>query len=166
MLSRTLIHIDNQLMAVEIERKYLVRGEEWRGLAAPVKYAQGYLVSDEGRTVRVRIAGDSGFLTIKGKSEGMSRKEFEYPVPLKDAEEMLLLSKTPVIEKKRSRIEFEGKIWEVDEFEGKNKGLIMAEIELKSEDEYFEIPPWIGEEVTGDPRYFNSYLSENPFNEW
>jgi adenylate cyclase len=153
-------------MAIEIERKYLVNGEEWRELALPVQYAQGYLVADEIRTVRVRIAGDSGFLTIKGKSGGMSRQEFEYPIPLDDARELLLLSKIPVIEKKRTRIEWGGKIWEVDEFEGKNKGLIMAEIELNSEDENFTIPPWIGKEVTGDLRYFNSYLSQNPYTEW
>lgn len=153
-------------MAIEIERKYLVRSGEWKELAMPVQYSQGYLVADEGRTVRVRIAGNSGFLTIKGKSEGMSRKEFEYPIPLTDARELLLLSKIPIVEKKRYRIEWEGKIWEIDVFEGRNEGLILAEIELKSEDEQFSIPPWIGEEVTGDLRYFNSYLSQNPYEEW
>jgi adenylate cyclase len=153
-------------MSIEIERKYLVKGEEWRRLADPVQYVQGYLVSDEKRTVRVRIAGNSGFLTIKGKSVGMSRKEFEYPIPLDDARELILLSKIPIVEKKRSKIEWEGKIWEVDEFEGQNKGLILAEIELKSEEERFTIPPWIGVEVTGDIRYFNSYLSQNPYMEW
>ena len=153
-------------MAIEIERKYLVKGEGWRELADPVQYTQGYLLADERRTVRVRIAGKSGFLTIKGKSEGMSRKEFEYTIPLEDAQEIMQLSGIPIIEKKRSRIEWEGKIWEVDEFEGKNTGLILAEIELKAKDEYFSIPPWIGEEVTGDLRYFNSYLSQNPYMEW
>jgi len=153
-------------MAIEIERKYLVKGDEWREIGVPVQYAQGYLLADEEITVRVRIAGDSAFLTIKGKSEGMSRKEFEYPIPLDNSHELLLLSKIPIIEKKRSRIEWEGKIWEVDEFEGKNKGLILAEIELKSELETFSIPPWIGEEVSGDIRYFNSYLSQHPFTEW
>jgi adenylate cyclase len=153
-------------MAIEIERKYLVRGEEWRESAIPVQYAQVYLVADEGRTVRVRIAGNSGFLTIKGKSEGMSRKEFEYEIPLPDARELLLLSKIPIVEKKRYKIEWDGKTWEVDVFEGRNEGLILAEIELKSEDERFSIPHWIGEEVTGDLRYFNSYLSQNPYKEW
>jgi len=153
-------------MAIEIERKYLVKGEGWRGLVEPVQYAQSYLLSDETRTVRVRIAGESGFLTIKGKSGRMSRKEFEYGIPLEDAHEIMLLCRIPIIEKKRSRIEWEGKVWEVDEFEGKNKGLIMAEIELKSEDESFTLPPWIGEEVTGDPRYFNSYLSQYPYTGW
>jgi len=153
-------------MATEIERKYLVKGEEWRALGIPVQFAQGYLLADGIRTVRIRIAGKSGFLTIKGKSDGMSRKEFEYPIPLEDAHEMMELSTIPIIEKRRSRIDWKGKIWEVDEFEGKNKGLIMAEIELKSEEELFDIPPWIGEEVTGDIRYYNSYLSQNPFTEW
>jgi len=153
-------------MAIEIERKYLVKSGEWRESAIPVQYAQGYLVADEVRTVRVRIAGNSGFLTIKGKSEGMSRKEFEYEIPLPDARELLLLSKIPIVEKKRHRIEWKGKTWEVDVFEGRNEGLILAEIELKSEDERFSVPPWIGEEVTGDLRYFNSYLSQNPYQEW
>ncbi len=153
-------------MAVEIERKYLVKGEEWKKLAKPVPYVQGYLLADERRTIRVRIAGNSGYLTIKGKSGGMSREEFEYSIPVEDANELLKLSIAPVIEKKRSRIGWEGKVWEVDEFEGKNKGLILAEIELKSEDEIFAIPPWIGKEVTGNIRYYNSYLSQNPYSEW
>jgi adenylate cyclase len=153
-------------MAIEIERKYLVKGTEWRGLAEPIQYVQGYLLVDEQRTVRVRITGNSGFLTIKGKSLGMGRKEFEYQIPLEDARELLQLSITSLIEKKRSSIEWEGKFWEVDEFEGKNRGLILAEIELKSEDEIFAIPPWIGEEVTDDIRYYNFYLSQNPYTEW
>jgi adenylate cyclase len=153
-------------MAIETERKFLVKGSGWRGQAEPIHYVQGYLLADERRTVRIRIAGDSGYLTIKGESKGMSRKEFEYKIPLEDAGELLQLSITAVIEKKRSRIAWEGKTWEVDEFEGKNKGLILAEIELKSEDEKFAVPPWIGEEVTGDIRYFNSYLSQKPYGEW
>ncbi len=153
-------------MAIEIERKFLVRGDEWRAATEPVHYIQGYLLADERRTVRVRIAGNSGFLTIKGKSGGISRNEFEYRIPLEDARELLKLSVTSIVEKKRSRIEWEGKIWEVDEFEGKNKGLILAEIELLSEDEIIEFPPWIGKEVTGDIRYYNAYLSRNPYSEW
>jgi adenylate cyclase len=153
-------------MAIEIERKFLVKGEGWRGYADPVQYVQGYLLADERRTVRIRIAGKCGFITIKGKSDGMSRKEFEYQIPLDDALEIMQLSSIPLIEKKRSRIEWEGKIWEVDEFEGRNKGLIMAEIELKAEDEHFNLPPWIGEEVTGNLRFYNSYLSQNPYTEW
>jgi CYTH domain-containing protein len=135
-------------------------------MGTPVHYAQGYLVADNARTVRLRIAGSNGFLTIKGSSRGMSRLEFEYPIPVGDAMEMLKLCPLPVIEKFRSRILFEGKIWEVDEFEGENKGLILAEIELTSEEETFAVPDWIGEEVTGDVRYFNSRLAIHPFSKW
>ena len=153
-------------MGVEIERKFLVCNEDWRSLGTPVQYAQGYLAADGVRTVRIRIAGDDGFLTIKGASTGISRLEFEYAIPASDALEMLRLCSIPVITKYRTKIAYEGKIWEVDEFEGENKGLIMAEIELTSEDESFGIPPWIGKEVTGDLRYFNSQLSINPFRNW
>lgn len=153
-------------MGVEIERKFLVKSEDWRTLGTPVCYSQGYLVADGKRTVRVRVAGQKGFLTIKGGVQGITRKEFEYPVPLNDALEMLHLSETSVIEKYRTKILFEGKIWEVDEFEGRNKGLIIAEIELTAEEETFLVPPWIGEEVTGDFRYFNAYLSIHPFQSW
>jgi CYTH domain-containing protein len=153
-------------MGMEIERKYLVRADDWRTMGTPVHYAQGYLVADNVRTVRLRIAGSNGFLTIKGSSRGMSRLEFEYPIPVGDAMEMLKLCPLPVIEKFRSRILFEGKIWEVDEFEGENKGLILAEIELTSEEETFAVPDWIGEEVTGDVRYFNSRLAIHPFSKW
>ena len=153
-------------MSIEIERKFLVGHDGWRKLGTPVHYAQGYLVADGERTVRVRIAGEEGFLTIKGKSQGISRAEFEYPVPVGEASEILKLSATPIIEKYRSRILYQGKIWEVDEFEGDNKGLIMAEIELESADEHFSIPLWIGEEVTGDLRYFNSHLAVHPFLKW
>jgi len=153
-------------MGVEIERKFLVKNDDWRDLGVPIHYAQGYLVADGEKTVRVRVAGEKGFLTIKGRSEGFSRKEFEYPVPVSEALEMLKLCSIPMIEKYRTRVLHEGKIWEVDEFEGENKGLIMAEIELKSEDETFLIPSWIGPEVTGDIRYFNSYLARNPYKNW
>jgi len=153
-------------MGMEIERKYLISNNEWRASGVPVHYAQGYLVADSERTVRVRIAGTEGFLTIKGRSQGFSRSEFEYSIPVEEAQEMLQLCTFPVIEKLRTKILYEGKIWEVDEFEGLNKGLIMAEIELNSEDEIFAVPSWIGEEVTGDIRYFNSYLARNPFKSW
>ncbi len=153
-------------MGVEIERKFLVSGNEWRALGTPVHYAQGYLVADGYRTVRIRVAGENGFLTIKGVSKSFSRPEFEYKIPVEEAIEMLKLCSIPVIEKFRTKVVFEGKTWEVDEFQGENKGLIMAEIELKSEDEPFSIPPWIGKEVTGDMRYFNSRLAVNPFKNW
>src|SRR5665647_90605 len=122
-------------MGIEIERKFLVVNDDWRRLGIPVEYAQGYLVADGERTVRVRVAGANGFLTVKGTTQGFSRLEFEYMVPREEALDMLQLSMTPTIEKYRTKVLYEGKIWEVDEFEGDNKGLIMAEIELKSEDE-------------------------------
>jgi len=153
-------------MGMEIERKFLLSNDDWRPLGIPVHYAQGYLVADGERTVRVRVAGTSAFLTIKGKSQGFSRSEFEYEIPVDEALEMLKLCAIPVIEKYRTKILFEDRIWEIDEFEGENKGLIMAEIELKSEDELFAVPPWIGQEVTGDIRYFNSNLAKNPFKNW
>lgn len=153
-------------MGVEIERKFLVRNDDWRALGIPVRYAQGYLVADEYRTVRVRIVGQNGYLTIKGTTIGVSRPEFEYKVPLGEAIEMLKLCSIPVIEKYRTKVPHEGKTWEVDEFEGENKGLVIAEIELKSEDETFSVPPWIGKEVTSDIRYFNSRLAVDPFKNW
>jgi len=153
-------------MGMEIERKFLLSNDDWRTLGVPIHYAQGYLVADGDRTVRVRIAGTEGFLTIKGKSEGFSRKEFEYKIPVDEALEMLRLCNFPTIEKYRTKIGYEGKTWEIDEFEGENKGLIVAEIELNSEDETFAVPPWIGQEVTGDIRYFNSSLVKNPFKNW
>ena len=153
-------------MGVEIERKFLVLNNDWRTLGTPVNYAQGYLTANGIRTVRIRIAGEEGFITIKGGSNGISRLEFEYPIPVLDALEMLRLCAIPVIQKFRTKIDYKGKIWEIDEFEGDNKGLILAEIELTSEDESFDIPPWIGQEVTGDLRYFNSQLSVRPFRSW
>lgn len=151
---------------MEIERKFLLSNDDWRTLGVPIHYAQGYLVADGERTVRVRIAGTEGFLTIKGKSEGISRKEFEYTIPVEEALEMLGLCNFPTIEKYRTKIGYAGKVWEIDEFEGENKGLIVAEIELNSEDETFAVPPWIGKEVTGDVHYFNSSLVKNPFKNW
>ena len=153
-------------MGIEIERKFLVSSNEWRTLGVPVHYAQGYLVSDGYRTVRIRVAGESAFLTIKGTTKGYSRPEFEYGIPVEEAIEMFKLCSLPVIEKYRTKVLFQGKIWEVDEFQGENKGLIMAEIELKAETESFSIPTWIGKEVTGDYRYLNSRLAVNPFKNW
>ncbi len=153
-------------MGIEIERKFLLNNDDWRSLGAPIHFAQGYLVADGEKTVRVRVAGVKGFLTIKGRSQGISRKEFEYEIPVDEALELLRLCTIPTIEKYRTKILYEGKIWEVDEFEGQNNGLIVAEIELNSEDEIFAVPPWIGHEVTGDFRYFNSYLARNPFKNW
>lgn len=152
-------------MAVEIERKFLVVGDAWRAAPA-VFYSQGYLNRDKVRTVRVRIAGEQAFLTIKGVSEGARRAEFEYPIPLWDARELLAMCEQPLIEKNRREILHEGFIWEVDEFLGENNGLVVAEIELPAEDSVFTCPDWVGEEVTADARYFNSNLSRTPFARW
>ncbi len=153
-------------MAKEIERKFLVQSDEWRSLANATKYRQGYLSSVKERVVRVRTIDDNGFLTIKGINEGLTRLEFEYDIPLADADSLLDLCEKPLIEKTRRKIPLDGLVWEVDEFFGDNAGLIVAEVELESEDQAFKKPSWIGEEVSGDPRYFNSNLIKNPFTTW
>jgi CYTH domain-containing protein len=154
-------------MAKEIERKFLLVGDAWRELAKGTHYRQGYLNSAKERTVRVRTIDDKGFLTIKGITTGATRVEYEYEIPHSDCTEMLDdLAEKPIIEKARYKIEFGGFIWEVDEFFGVNKGLVVAEIELESEDQAFEKPSWVGEEVTGDPRYYNSSLVANPYTTW
>jgi adenylate cyclase len=128
---------------------------------------QGYLCSDPARTVRVRIEGESGLLTIKSKSTGATRGEWEYPIPLAEAQELLdRLCERPLVEKYRRRIPYAGFTWEVDEFLGENAGLVVAEIELPSEDTSFDKPAWIGQEVTGEKRYYNSSLIRFPFSQW
>lgn len=154
-------------MAEEIERKFLVLGDDWRQAGAGTGFRQGYLSSAPERVVRVRIAGEHAVLTVKGITEGVSRLEFEYPLPLADAEQMLdRLCEKPLIEKTRYRFEHAGMVWEVDEFHGDNAGLVVAEIELQHEGQHFERPPWLGEEVSDDPRYFNSNLANHPYREW
>ena len=154
-------------MGVEIERKFLLIGDAWRTLGAPVLLRQGYLSSDPERTVRVRTEGDTGTMTIKGRSVGATRGEWEYEIPLADANELLdRLCEKPLVEKYRRRIDFAGHLWEVDEFIGVNQGLVVAEIELASEDEAFDKPDWIGAEVTGERRYFNSSLIRQPYCSW
>ena len=152
-------------MSIEIERKFLVVGTAWRQ-GSGVRFSQGYLNRDKDRTVRVRLAGEQAFLTVKGRSAGASRAEFEYEVPLADGQELLKLCERPLIEKIRRVIPHEGSTWEVDEFLGENAGLVVAEIELQSEAQAFVRPAWLGEEVTSDSRYFNSSLSLNPFSQW
>ena len=152
-------------MGIEIERKFLVVGDGWRQ-GAGVPYAQGYLNRDPQRTVRVRIAGERAFLTVKGVSRGATRAEFEYEVPLADAAQMLELSDGPVVRKVRRLVEHAGSTWEVDEFEGENAGLVVAELEMASEDQHFEKPDWLGREVTDDPRYYNSSLAAHPYSRW
>ena len=154
-------------MGVEIERKFLVEGDAWRTQGEATLLRQGYLSLDPARTVRVRIDGENAFLTIKGKSVGASRGEWEYPIPVPDAAELLDgLCQQPLVEKFRHRIASGPHTWEVDEFLGANAGLMVAEIELASEDEAFEKPDWLGREVTGDARYFNSNLIRQPYSQW
>lgn len=154
-------------MGVEIERKFLVLGQAWRTLGEATLLRQGYLNDDPARTVRVRIEGSTGLLTIKSKNDGASRGEWEYPIPLQDAEELLdRLCERPLVEKVRHRIHHAGFTWEVDEFLGENAGLVVAEIELPSEDTAFALPDWIGREVTGERRYYNSSLIRLPFSKW
>lgn len=153
-------------VAVEIERKFLVRGEDWRQGATGVRYVQGYLNRDKARTVRVRIAGTQGFLTIKGESVGATRAEFEYPIPLADAQALLALCEGPLIDKTRYRLPYAGLVWEVDVFAADNAGLVLAEVELPHEDAVFQRPDWVGAEVTDDARYFNSNLAQQPFTRW
>ena len=153
-------------MGVEIERKFLVKKELWLALKKPEgkHYRQGYLMNREDRVVRVRIAGDQGFLTIKGAMAGISKLEYEYEIPKKDAEEMLDQFKPEGTEKIRYRIPADsGLVWEVDEFLAENQGLIVAELELSSEDQSFSSPEWLDEEVTYDERYSNANLALNPF---
>ncbi|MBE9039293.1 CYTH domain-containing protein [Oscillatoriales cyanobacterium LEGE 11467] len=154
-------------MAVEIERKFLVVGNQWRSLAAGVDYAQGYIASGTGKTVRVRIAGDKGYLTIKGATVGLARMEFEYPIPVADAREMLdRLCNEPPIEKVRYKIPIGDLVWEVDEFTGVNQGLIVAEVELTHERQEIQLPDWIGAEVSHDARYYNANLAKFPYSSW
>ena len=154
-------------MGIEIERKFLVASDAWRQQArTATRFSQGYLSRDPARTVRVRIAGPQAFLTIKGATTGASRAEFEYPVPVDDAQQLLALSDGPVVEKVRHLCVVEGMTWEVDEFLGANAGLVVAEIELRSEDQAFVRPAWLGAEVTGDARYVNANLAVRPFTTW
>ena len=152
-------------MAVEIERKFLVTGTAWKQTPGVV-YRQGYLNRDKARTVRVRVAGDAAFLTIKGQSVGATRAEFEYPIPLADAQALLAISDGPLIEKTRHVLTVDGTVWEVDVFAGDNAGLVVAEVELASEDQAFARPDWLGVEVTQDTRYFNSNLATHPYCHW
>lgn len=154
-------------MAQEIERKFRVMGE-FRHLAhKSIHMVQGYIASGR-RTVRVRISDDKAWLTIKGPSTngGLTRYEWEREISLKEALELIQLSEGATIEKRRHIVEYEGHTFEVDEFEGENAGLIIAEVELQSEDEEFEHPEWLGREVTGIKRYYNSHLRAHPYSEW
>lgn len=155
-------------MAREIERKFLVRSDDWRRDAdAGVRYRQGYISTSPGRVVRVRAADARGWLTLKGMAEGIARDEFEYPIPVADAHEILdRLCRKPIIEKVRYHVAFGGHVWEVDVFEGANTGLVLAELELPSADTPFALPAWAGDEVSGDHRYSNAALVGNPYASW
>lgn len=162
-------------MGKEIERKYLVKKNEWRshkeylqsqGQLIGKKYCQGYIPTNNKTTVRLRTIGDRGYLTIKSKTVGHTRSEFEYPIPLEDAQEMLnTLCIKPLIEKVRYKLHIGSLVWEVDEFSGKNQGLIIAEVELEKEDQQVDIPEWIKGEVN-DAKYFNSSLAKYPYSQW
>jgi len=156
-------------MGKEIERKFLVKNDDYkRCILDSKKIKQGYLCMDPERAVRVRLAGDKGFLTVKGKSNstGISRNEWETEIGLKDAKEMLKLCEPGIIEKTRHAVNHKGYVYEIDEFHGDNEGLVLAELELDSEEDIFEKPPWLGEEVTGDERYYNLSLIKNPYANW
>ena len=152
-------------MGIETERKFLVRGAGWR-VDEPLSCRQGYLNRDRERTVRVRLAGDAAFLTVKGPPRGLDRAEFEYPIPPDDARELLALCDGAIVEKRRHVVELGDLVWEVDEFLGDNAGLVVAEVELDDGSRDIELPDWVGEEVTHEPRYLNSSLSRHPFRSW
>lgn len=162
-------------MSSEIERKYLVKKAEWRSHKEHLqsqltdfgkRYCQGYIPTNNGTTVRLRIIGDQGYLTIKSKTVGYTRAEFEYPIPVQDAQDMLdNLCIKPLIEKIRYQIQIDNLIWEVDEFLGENEGLIIAEVELKNEEQKINLPSWIEREVN-EQKYFNSYLVKHPYSKW
>ncbi len=154
-------------MATEIERKFLVKNDSWRAGASGTSFRQGYLCAEPERTVRVRLEGAQGRLTIKGKSLGISRAEFEYEISADEAAEMLeTLCLRPLIEKTRYRVEHAGRLWEVDVFHAENSGLIIAELELEAADSLFSLPDWVGTEVSADPRYFNANLVKQPYCRW
>lgn len=153
-------------MGLEIERKYLIRDDSWKAGAVGVRMTQGYLSFDRDRTVRVRLAGDEAWITIKGRGEGITRSEFEYAIPAGDAAELLKIAVGSVIDKTRFCVQEAGHLWEIDVFHGDNDGLIVAEVELDRADEEVLLPPWVGEEVSDQRRYFNSCLAREPFKDW
>lgn len=155
-------------MGKEIERKFLIDQQQWDNLSKPEGklFRQGYLLSDKDKTVRVRATETKGFLTIKGQTIGATRMEYEYEIPVAEATELLDNFSLSELSKTRYEIPFGGKLWEVDVFLGDNKGLTVAEIELDSEDEIFELPEWVSKEVTEEEKYYNSNLTVKPFKDW
>ena len=151
---------------IEIERKYLVVNESYKA-GKPIRISQGYICSEEDRVVRVRIKGDKGYITIKNATIGFARNEYEYEIPVADAEAMLQNTcQQPIIDKTRYVLDYKGFTWEVDEFHGDNEGLVVAEIELENRDAEFERPDFVGEEVTGEARYYNACLFKKPYKTW
>jgi CYTH domain-containing protein len=155
-----------ETVGIEIERKFLVPDRAFLEGLPGVAYRQGYLCRDPERTVRVRLAGGQASLTIKGRTHGASRAEFEYAIPSEDVGSLLALCDAPLIEKTRYRVDHAGLTWEVDLFHGDNEGLVVAEVELRSADQRVDIPGWAGDEVTSDPRYFNANLVAHPYRSW
>ncbi|MDR3328449.1 MAG: CYTH domain-containing protein [Prevotellaceae bacterium] len=153
-------------MAKEIERKFLVKSLDFKKTGTHYKIKQGYLSTENNRVVRVRIYGSRAFLTIKNSAVGYSRDEFEYEIPIKDAKAMLKMCIQPIIDKIRYIVDYKGNKWEIDVFNGKNSGLIIAEIELKSPNSKFKLPDFVGQEVTADSRYYNSYINLHPYSTW
>ncbi len=154
-------------MPHEIERKFLLKNDGWKSaVIRQLEIKQGYLNTDPKRTIRIRLQGEQGYLTIKGESRGISRQEFEYEIPYEDARHLILLCEPPIIEKNRYEVQVHEHLWEIDVFEGANEGLIIAEVELASETEIFHAPPWLGQEVSADLRYYNSMLAQKPFSSW
>ena len=154
-------------MGLEIERKFLLKNNNWKkAVRNQFAIKQGYLNDDPNRTVRVRIKGSKGILTIKGKTVNATRAEYEYEIPLSDAQELINLCEKPIIDKTRYIVDYQNKTWEIDIFYGENDGLILAEIELDSEQEEFDLPEWAGQEVTTDSRYYNSNLAKKPISKW
>ena len=167
MLPVPILNVPEPPLGIEIERKFLLSSDAWRALGVPIRYTQGYLNRIPGRTVRVRIAGDRAYLTIKGPPHNLARAEFEYQVPLDDARYMLEhLCERPHIDKMRRRIPVGAHVFEVDEFLGDNAGLVVAEVELQHQSEPFERPAWLGTEVTSEARYSNSNLVMLPYSKW
>lgn len=153
-------------MGTEIERKFLLINDDWRGPKGKL-YRQGYLHIGPQKVIRVRVVESTGYLTIKSKVSDLTRQEYEYEIPVDEANELLnKLCDKPLIEKTRYRIPYKGMIWEIDEFFGDNASLILAEIELEDESQSFSVPSWLGEEVSADERYYNAYLSQHPYNTW
>lgn len=153
-------------MAKEIERKFLVDANKWEKTGTPVKIKQAYLLTEPNKVIRVRIKGEHAFLTIKGNLKGITRDEFEYEIPVQDALQLMEMRTGAVVSKTRFVEKIDNKTWETDVFEGENQGLIVAEIELDDENETFNPPTWTTLEVSTDVRYYNFYLSKNPFSKW